>query len=92
MKSENLQTKNVEKSLIFHVFWCFVRYEILTLGMKTSEKNMFPLIRKHFSSVLSNELRNVEKKSKSEKLQTKKVEKSLIFHVFWCFVRYEIFT
>jgi hypothetical protein len=60
--------------------------------MKTSEKNMFPLIRKHFSSVLSNELRNVEKKSKSEKLQTKKVEKSLIFHVFWCFVRYEIFT
>ncbi len=35
---------------------------------------------------------NVEKKMKSEKLQTKKVEKSIIFHVFWCFVRYEIFT
>ena len=50
MNSENLQTKKVEKSLIFHFFWCFVRYEIFTLDMKTSEKNVPTSQKKHLIS------------------------------------------
>ena len=92
MKSEKLRTKKVEKSLTFHVFWCFVRYEILTQDMKTSLKKLFPLLRRHFISVLSTEKKNVKKKNEKWKVANQKSRKIVNFSFFWCFVRYEILT
>ena len=89
VKSWKSRSRKIENFSCFLVFWTVRKFVLRHENL--CKKKMFLLLRKHFSSVLSNEFRNVEKKKKVNSCKPKK-SRFVNFSCFLCFVRYKIFT